>query len=90
MVRATVAPDRLLALISLNYPLKFCAGTCQKGLRAMERFVHRKNVEHYRQLLKSGQLDDTQRQIILKLLAEEEAKRGPFEPDSRKVKAKKG
>jgi hypothetical protein len=42
----------------------------------MERFIHRKNIEHYRQLLKSGELDDAQRQMILKLLADEEANQG--------------
>jgi uncharacterized protein YggL (DUF469 family) len=40
----------------------------------MDRFVRRKNVEHYRQLLELGQLDEAHRQTILKLLAEEEAK----------------
>jgi hypothetical protein len=55
-----------------------CRAAAQK-IVAMERFVHRKNVEHYRELLKSGQLDDTQHQIILKLLAEEEIKPGDAE-----------
>jgi hypothetical protein len=39
----------------------------------MERFVHRRNIEHYRQLLQSGQLEESQRQIVLKLLADEMA-----------------
>ncbi len=39
----------------------------------MERFVHRKNMERYRELL-SQTTDETQRQQLMKLLAEEEAK----------------
>ncbi len=38
----------------------------------MERFVKRQNIAHYQALLKSGSLDETQRKMILKLLAEEE------------------
>ncbi len=40
----------------------------------MERFVKRQNIAHYRALLKSGSLDETQRKTILKLLAEEESR----------------
>ena len=36
----------------------------------MERFVRRENVKHYRELLKTLK-DETERQRILKLLAEE-------------------
>ncbi len=39
----------------------------------MDRTVARLNIEHYRKLL-AGSLDETQRQTILRLLAEEEAK----------------
>ena len=39
----------------------------------MERFVIRQNIEHYRDMLKIT-LDRTQRQMIEKLLLEEEAK----------------
>ena len=38
----------------------------------MERFVHRQNVEHYREMLKTV-TDPAQRETIRKLLAEEEA-----------------
>lgn len=38
----------------------------------MERFVHRQNVEHYREMLKTV-TDPAQREKIRKLLAEEEA-----------------
>ena len=38
----------------------------------MERFVHRQNIEHYREMLKAI-TDPTQREKIKKLLVEEEA-----------------
>lgn len=38
----------------------------------MERFVHRQNIEHYRELLKTV-ADPAQQERIKKLLAEEEA-----------------
>lgn len=39
----------------------------------MERFIRRKNLEHYRKLLVET-TDEAQRQRLLKLLAEEEGK----------------
>ena len=42
----------------------------------MQEFVHRKNLENYRMLL-AGELDKTQREVLLRLLAEEEAKELP-------------
>ncbi len=39
----------------------------------MRRFVHRENIKHYRLLLDTT-TDENKRQIILRLLAEEEAK----------------
>jgi hypothetical protein len=42
----------------------------------MNDFVHQKNLEHYRKLL-AGDLDDAQRKMLLKLLAEEQAKEPP-------------
>jgi hypothetical protein len=39
----------------------------------MQEFIHQKNVEHFRKLL-AGDLDAAQRNTILKLLADEEAK----------------
>ena len=39
----------------------------------MDRFVARLNIEHYRQLL-ARETDDGQRQKLLRLIAEEEAK----------------
>jgi hypothetical protein len=41
--------------------------------RHMERFVRRENVKHYRELLKTAK-DETERQRILRLLAEEQQK----------------
>ena len=40
----------------------------------MDKFVKRQNVAHYRTLLESKDLDPRQREMILKLLAEEEKK----------------
>jgi hypothetical protein len=42
----------------------------------MERFIHRQNIEHYRKLL-AQTTDEAQRCMLLKLLAEEEAKDPP-------------
>lgn len=39
----------------------------------MDRTVARFNIEHYRRLL-ANESDDTRRQMLLRLLAEEEAK----------------
>jgi hypothetical protein len=38
-----------------------------------ESFIHRQNIEHYRSLLESGNLDASRRNAVEKLLAEEEA-----------------
>ena len=43
---------------------------------AVQEFVHRKNLEHYRNLLTKTQ-DGAEREQILKLLAEEEANEPP-------------
>jgi len=40
---------------------------------AVERFIRRHNIEHYRNLLKQTS-DEAQRKVLEKLLAEEEAK----------------
>lgn len=42
----------------------------------MQEFVHRKNLENYRMLL-AGKLDEPHRELLLRLLAEEEAKELP-------------
>jgi hypothetical protein len=42
----------------------------------MQEFIHRKNLENYRMLL-AGTLDETQRELLLRLLAEEEATEVP-------------
>jgi hypothetical protein len=42
---------------------------------AVERFIHRQNLQHYRRLLAApDQKDDARRQTILKLLADELSK----------------
>ncbi len=43
----------------------------------MQQFVHRKNIEKYRELLASPELDETTRKQVAKLLADEEAKDPP-------------
>ena len=50
----------------------------------METYIHRKNIERYRQMLESGGLVADERDTIVRLLAEEEKwrpKNGPA-PDS--------
>lgn len=47
----------------------------------MERFIHRLNIEHYEKLLQRT-TDESERQRILKLLAEER-KKLPDEPPKR-------
>ena len=42
----------------------------------MQNFIHRKNLEHYRKLLAETS-DEADREQLLKLLAEEEAKEPP-------------
>jgi hypothetical protein len=74
--KETVGRDELLALILVKRALNSALGTRLKRMATMERFIQRKNIEHYRKALESGQLDELQRQMIAKLLAEEEAKRG--------------
>jgi hypothetical protein len=43
----------------------------------MQNFIHQKNLENYRRLL-AGRLGDAERVLILRLLAEEEAKDRPL------------
>jgi hypothetical protein len=43
------------------------------GGRAVDRFIRRENIKHYRELLKTVK-DEAERQRILKLLAEEQQK----------------
>ena len=47
--------------------------------RNMQSFIHRKNLEHYRKLL-AGSPDEAEREQLVKLLAEEEAKEPPPAP----------
>jgi hypothetical protein len=51
----------------------------------MERFVHRQNVEHFREMLKTV-TDPAQREVIKKLLAEEEAGLRKAEDEYKKQK----
>jgi len=57
---------------------------------AMEKFVRRKNVEHFQHLLDEIVMDENERQRVLRLLAEEQQKqneagdlrqRGPQPPN---------
>ena len=47
----------------------------------MEDFVHRENLTIFKRRLGEAK-DDVQRQLLLKLLAEEEAKGGPLAADA--------
>ena len=49
------------------------------GVHAMERFIHNENIRRYRKLLAEEQ-NEEKRNIIRKLLAEEEAKDVPASP----------
>jgi rubrerythrin len=51
----------------------------------MERFVHRQNVEHYREMLKTI-TDPSQRETIKNLLAEEEVALRKAEEEYKKQK----
>jgi hypothetical protein len=52
----------------------------------LDRTVARLNIEHYRRLL-ATEADESRRQVILRLLAEEEAKLAGTAPGERKRKA---
>jgi hypothetical protein len=56
-------------------PAKLNAGTRRKNSeeRALDRTVACLNIEHYRRLL-GEETDETRRQVLLRLLAEQEAK----------------
>jgi hypothetical protein len=47
----------------------------------MDKFLHRHNLENFRKQLAEAK-DDAQRQTLLQLLAEEEAKESPAPTDS--------
>ena len=49
----------------------------------MDRSVAHLNIEHYKRLL-ARETDETRRQLLLRLLAEEEAKIADFKPQERK------
>jgi hypothetical protein len=52
----------------------------------MERFIHNENIRRYRNLLNMEQNED-KRNVIQKLLAEEEAKEVPSSPRGRRDKS---
>ena len=53
----------------------------------MERFIHNENIRHYRKLLEEERYEE-KRNIIRKLLAEEEAKDVPASPERPNDKSK--
>ncbi len=53
----------------------------------MDKAVARLNIEHYRKLL-ANETDETRRQMIVRLLAEEEAKLGGLENPTKKRKTR--
>ena len=54
--------------------------------RALDRTVARLNIEHFRRLL-ATETDESRRQVLIRLLAEEEAKLAGNAPKDRKRKA---
>jgi hypothetical protein len=54
----------------------------------MERFIHNENIRHFRKLLEREQ-DEEKRNLIRKLLAEEEAKDVPADPKDRQGNSKR-
>ena len=76
----TRGADLFLPTISL-----YCSGKCQ-GERAVDRSVARLNIEHFRRLL-AEETDESRRQILLRLLVEEEAKLADPKPRERKRRA---
>lgn len=53
------------------------------GVRSVDRSVARLNIEHYKRLL-AGDLDEARRQVLERLLAEEEAKLANLPPPERR------
>jgi hypothetical protein len=51
--------------------------TAPRRGESTDSFIHRQNIAHYRLLLETGSLDETQRQSIERLLSEEEGKLAP-------------
>ena len=63
----------LARLICTMGAVSNCACPLTRGRQPWSKFIHRLNLEHYRQQLGETK-DETQRKMLLKLLAEEEAK----------------
>jgi hypothetical protein len=59
------------------------AATGEKRSRVLDKTVARLNIEHYRRLL-ANETDESRRQMLLRLLAEEEAKLNDPKPPERK------
>ena len=59
-----------------------CAPACPKASAAMDKFIHRENLALFRKRLEQAP-DDATRQVLLKLLAEEEAKEPSSPPKSK-------
>jgi hypothetical protein len=53
------------------------------GVRVMDRSVARLNVEHYKRLL-AKETDEQRRHLLMRLLAQEEAKIADSKPPERK------
>ena len=53
------------------------AGQGALGAAAVQDFIHKKNLEHYRKLL-AGTPNEADRALLVRLLTEEEAKEPPW------------
>jgi hypothetical protein len=77
-------PHGTLSAVYLSLPAKsLYSARKYQGERAMDRSVARINIEHFRRLL-AKETDEARRQILLRLLAEEEAKIAEAKPKERK------
>lgn len=53
------------------------------GAGSVDRSIARLNIEHYKRLL-AGEIDEAHRQVLLRLLVEEEAKLATLPPPERR------
>jgi hypothetical protein len=61
--------------------VRLVAGTAYQRVSVRRKMVARLNIEHYRKVL-SEEIDQTKRQTLLQLIAEEKAKLSALSPSS--------
>ncbi len=80
--RPSVAGNAALCVMDHN-PNLLVSAPRYSGDAAVDRSVARLNIEHYKRLL-ARETDEARRQLLLRLLAEEEAKIADSRPQERK------